>query len=288
MGAQIRNILNLLKQPFPYRHKKWQIVVIPVVCAIVIALILKPQGLAVLRSPLKPVLIISGMVAVVCAIVAYIFPLIFKKYYHPAYWTKGKFLSVPLTIVTLLVVPLVCYVDYLHTSVGVMIKYDFIERLFIWYSISLIIAFFPTFIIYINVLHSRDTNTADTLPEEANTVVISSQLKEKIELAPDGFLYAKVQGNYVTVYYLEASLSICKKTLRITLAQLMRIFENYSPIVRCHRGFLINTLYITELKRKQQNYIIRLQNVDAAIPVTPTYFQAVHKQLTQIKPVVIH
>lgn len=281
MPLLFQKIQNYLKEPFPHKHKKWQIVIIPSFCVFVMMSIFKPNSLPTDQRSLEIILYITLSTIVVTAVVAYIFPLIFKKYYNPKNWTKGKFLSVPISIVTILMPLLMIVINNWFHLKGISSQYTPVVQLIVLYLIGYSIAFFPTFIIYHIAIRSdqRENRKKNNPVFNKCGIIITSKLKETLELAPTDFLYAEVQGNYVTIYYLTEQQDIQHKTLRVTLSVIIDTLRDYPSIMRCHRAFLINTLYIKEIFRKQQNYGIRLNNTTIEIPVSKPYLKEIQSAI---------
>jgi len=97
-------------------------------------------------------------------------------------------------------------------------------------------------------------------------------IKEKLIFESIDFIYAKVDGNYCNVY-LEKNNKLVKRTLRITLSEILYNTMDYSFIKQCHRSYAINTLKIKSLK---SNLLILYPNTE--IPLSRNYKHAIQEQ----------
>ena len=87
------------------------------------------------------------------------------------------------------------------------------------------------------------------------------------------FVYAKSEGNYVKIYYLDDNVLI-HKLIRLSLKQLEIQLENLSQIKRCHRSYLINMQHITSIDGNARSLTIQLDKVATSIPVSRSFSKA--------------
>jgi hypothetical protein len=82
--------------------------------------------------------------------------------------------------------------------------------------------------------------------------------------------YIESLQNYVRIGYVNAENQLQEQTERATLKNILSETED-SPLVRCHRSFLINQEAITTVAGNAQGLVLSLENCDKTIPVSRSY-----------------
>jgi len=277
-------------EPFPFPDKKWRIVVVPSIWVFLIVYLLEPLEIVNIQNPHKIIITIAmGMfTGLISALVIYVFPYIFKNYFNPDSWNRGKFFSLGILISTLSVAPITFFLYIFYTSCGITFYYIYFERTYIWLPAGLFVGLGPTLILYIwtltDIYKSQISSVYNTTVKSVtegqheNTIAIPKNAKEDIIFPADNFLYAETQGNYLTIHYLSGN-EIMRETIRLTLSQLMSIIDSYENIMRCHRAFLVNLSYVVNMKKKDQKFVLLLNNCSDEIPISKTYRNNVVKAL---------
>lgn len=283
----MKGILNFLNEPIPYGHKKWLIVVIPPVWVFLLLYILEPYGISMLPDKLKTISVITLIITITCAIVTYIFPVIFKGFYNADNWKRYKFLIVGIMIPAL-AMPFISYYLYYALSeanIPAAYNHNHLQKTIIWFLIGAFIGTFPTVAVYTIMRHFWGkmkteergiSNHPSDDEEKEHIITILSNTKDKLKINPQDVLYAEVQGNYVTIYYLKNS-QIEHKSLRITLSQIMETLADYPHIVRSHRAFIINASHAISIQASLNTYTIRLYNTNIEIPISRSYLKSIRK-----------
>lgn len=97
--------------------------------------------------------------------------------------------------------------------------------------------------------------------------------KDKLYLAEDKMLLLEAQDNYVAVYYLENDL-VKRALIRSSLKRLEKQIEG-SPLLRCHRSYLVHPKQVEKISGNAHQLQIRLKGLDKIIPVSRQYVAAV-------------
>lgn len=248
------------------------------------------MGISKVDHKFLVVSIFTSLTALVSALVVYVFPLIFSKFYNPDNWTKGKFLSIGFTIIIILAPIFIIIWDYIALNENVAVIPNPILRVITWYLITFIIGIVPTFFLYFITERSYSESVLQiymrkneelenqSFHENKDLITIAGNTKESIEISPKMILYAEVIGNYVTIHFIKND-KFEKKSMRITLSQIIKELNNYPEIVRCHRAFIVNTSYITNVRGNSQGYFLKLYNSDAEIPVSRSYIKIIKDKL---------
>ena len=101
----------------------------------------------------------------------------------------------------------------------------------------------------------------------ARPVDIKTQVKQDdFTLNPSELIYARAEGNYVTLCLDGKSEE--KLIKRISLTELENQLKAYPFIVRTHRSYLVNLHFIRAINGNAQGYVLDLQNTEERIAVS--------------------
>ena len=87
-------------------------------------------------------------------------------------------------------------------------------------------------------------------------------------------LFLKSANNYVEIHFLEDD-QIKKKLIRNTLSNIELQIESYPILVRCHRTFIVNILYIEKFNGNCNNRTLTIKGYNKQIPVSRRYYLTV-------------
>lgn len=274
------SITTFLEQPFPYFKKRWKVVALTTIWVFLVFAVFSPLGIGFLDYKIYITSYFTVAAFLSSYIPTYIFPLIFRKHYNPATWTKGKYFLYSLTITLFMILFTVLYY-YLYLGLGLhWVKNPFENKLNI-ILISLLIATFPTLLFYlIGEKFTPDSTGSDTSEEvdETNSIELLGSTKDCLKIMPDNFLYAEVTKNYVTVYYFDKG-KVASKSLRTTLANITESLQETPQIIRCHRAFIINTDNVVDISGNSHGYQLTLKDIKTPIPVSRQYTQILKSKL---------
>lgn len=101
----------------------------------------------------------------------------------------------------------------------------------------------------------------------AGPIDIKTQVKQDdFNLIPSDLIYARAEGNYVTLCLDGESGE--KLIKRISLTELENQLKAYPFIVRTHRSYLVNLHYIRAISGNAQGYVLNMQNTEERIAVS--------------------
>lgn len=276
-----RKVICFLKQPFPYFHKEGQFVALITLCIFVVLTIVQYFAFNP-KSFYLFVGFVGGFTAIsaICsAIVIYLFPILFKRFFDEKQWTIGKYFVFILVLTFMIGIANALY-DYI-----ISIKVNHREiRFFICLYENLITAFligsvpavFGYFWMKKQELHSdlqekEDQNrklisrAQEKGVSDEEIITLSGNSKDSLTLFPRELLYIESSGNYVLVHC-KINEQISQKTLRTTLLQMEDSLSDYPFLVRCHRAFIVNVYQIEKIKGTK----LWLKSTEVAIPVSKT------------------
>jgi hypothetical protein len=234
----------------------------------------------------------TGVTAIATIISGYLHPFLFKSFYNPSRWTIGKSIIHNILLIAWIVLGNAVF-DWsmggrLISTFGlVLLSYLIITPL-----IGIIPALVSIFIVQNNALKRsledakvinnrlserlQDKNQVNHIA--ANRIELTGETKEKLSLYPDRILYIESIGNYVKVNYLLDNVA-AQKQIRTTLARMEKELQNYSYVVRCHRAYMVNVLYLVNVRGNSQGLQLNLQYLKEEVPVSRSYIDKIKDKL---------
>jgi len=143
--------------------------------------------------------------------------------------------------------------------------------------------------VYFNsTVHKLTDHHSISLPSQsikkdlnASPIFIKAHVKiDNFYFKADDLLFAKADGNYVTVYILKDGF-LKSELKRISLKQLEIQLVAYPYLLRCHRAYLLNVKRVTKLSGNSQGYLISFDETEDRVPVSRAYlslFDKIYKQ----------
>lgn len=115
-------------------------------------------------------------------------------------------------------------------------------------------------------------------------VQITTPIKEEnFELNIRTFLYAKVDGNYLEIYY-DYSTDNEKKMKRLTLKEFLNQLNSYPFIFKTHRSYVVNLNTIESVSGNAQGYVLHLKNYsNRTIPVSRSKIEEFNQAYINLK-----
>ena len=291
LACMIQKLIGFLKQPFPYFHKKWQVVGLPAVCVAVVLTIVMSFGN-------KPVtvygfaLFVGGLttVSMLCAfILIYIIPKIsvFRHCFDKEKWTKGKYFLFSFILTTMVATANAIYF-YIITVQVYQRDVELSAFLYRNFSLTFLVGIIPVAIGYFwskyHGLHSdlrkkEEQNkkllirVPKSVPDE-KLITLSGNTKDSLTLFPQELIYLESSDNHVQIFY-KVKDKISQKTLRATLQQMEELLSDYPSFVRCHRAFIVNVYQIEKVK----GFKLWLKSTETEIPISKTNKANLQKQM---------
>ena len=274
------NVPGILRTPFPRPKRSsknllW-VVMVGLGCSLFI-LLFKPFGIENSTGEWWVYLVIFSLGVLFILSILFmewliptLFPAPFKK------WTVGKAL-IWYTLVILFIGAMIFLYKSFWGGFSEFTWTDFLKVLGRILGIGITVTFFVLGIWqYLN----RNRLSLVSITEE---YIITSQNGKPVRLNLKEILYISSDDNYVDVH-LESDGVRKKEILRSSLKNIEeQIVNPLSPILRCHRGYLINIEYFEILKASSRNMIIGLKNYGDEIPVSKQYAETI-KQRLQVRP----
>lgn len=224
-------------------------------------------------------------------VVLYIPAFIFKKYFNEDTWTIGKNILLMIVGVTLIGIVLWYFCEAYSAPFNLR-KISLLEFLFY----SLLISLIPLiFFIFLNekkirnrrekkvleikeIKKEKEINITKTLTKEIS--ITSDNDKENITFLIDDLVYITSQGNYAS-FFLKNENGLKEKILRVTLTKITTELKGYSNIIRCHKSYIVNVKYITDISGNARGYLLESKFIPILIPVSRSFSKQSLQSLIQ-------
>ena len=134
-----------------------------------------------------------------------------------------------------------------------------------------------------NAQKTQKTNTGEPMvtdnPDIINFHDYTGALKFTVKL--ENIYYIKAEGNYVNVFYNNKG-GISSFVLRNKIQAIEDTFAG-TPLMRCHRTYIVNTNNIKLIRTEDEGYYIDFnQSGLESVPVSRTYSEKIVKRFTEI------
>jgi hypothetical protein len=205
-------------------------------------------------------------------------------------WTLGKeFLHLA---VILLLIGIVSFLirDFIYTNTdnwSFHYLWEEVRNTFL-VGILLLIIILPLNLQRLIIKHSNDLKKLPVSQQYINdvntTVQIVTPLKEEnFELNIQTFLYAKVDSNYLEIFY-DFTNSNEKDLKRLTLKEFSDQLKSYPFIFKIHRSYVVNLKAIESVSGNAQGYALCLKNYSKrTIPVSRSKVEEFNQIYTNLK-----
>jgi DNA-binding LytR/AlgR family response regulator len=122
------------------------------------------------------------------------------------------------------------------------------------------------------ILHKRNEELLANLSQQNNTpallLIKSENNAIELQLEAEDLIYLKSDGNYVEVYFQQATI-IQKKVIRNRLKTLEKNLPQ-QLFFRCHNSFIVNGKHILQVEGNARNLNLHLKNIQHPLPVSRT------------------
>lgn len=211
----------------------------------------------------------------------YVPALIFKNYFNEDNWTVGK--NILFVIISLFFVG-----SFLWFFANVYKAQNGIKNislvLFLTYTflVGVIPVLFVVFINEKNVREKREKRAEDinriknerTLKKEKTLktaiIIYSDNKKEFISFNIKNLVYITSQGNYAS-FFIKNEKELKEKILRVTLAKIENKLLDYTNIIRCHKSYIINSNFISDVSGNARGYLLKSDAIPFKIPVSRSF-----------------
>jgi len=265
-------IKELLNYPYPYHETLAEEMKSISIAALIVGFILyafQPFGLSFYEGNK---IIVTLMFMGITFSVGLIYALISRKLNQldskPEFFTFGRWITgVGLLILAIAIGNYFVSVYYLHSTPG---WYTFISNV----VSTFLVGIFPTILFgYQYLLRMERQNNQKAIDLNAHLSTSDSEDDHKVILA------IQAMENYVNIYEKQGD-KLTKTTERRTL-QSAHEDSAFRNLIKCHRSYLVNTEYVTEVNGNAQGLKLVLSHPECpTIPVSRSYIGKVKEILS--------
>lgn len=277
-------MFKIFKKPHPFIFNTYSIL-IPSVLTFLIIIILAPLSFQELVIVVRAVsaLIIAIIVALSIYASMKLLKRIFPRLMSEDSWTVGKEFSLVLFILFIITI-LILIVVLIFQNDNTALFSTILKTV----SITLAISIFPIIFLILfeqnrhqkkqlenaneltNSLKNRNEKFLKKASESSideQPILIKSESDDiELRLKPEELVYAKSDGNYVEVYFVNSN-EVQKKLIRNRIKNIEAILSGKN-FLRCHNRFIVNGNAIIKVEGNARNLLLHLKNVTEAIPVS--------------------
>ena len=194
-------------------------------------------------------------------------------------WTFKKWIFSIIGLITSIALANYLLITYLSNGIFINIESLFTTIIGTW-----VVAIFPVVFSGVviqlrnykaNQIHAANISTTlpSNTPPSKKISIFSQNKKNQFEVNLPDLLFVEAMQNYVSLYFLKEN-KVQKEVIRTTLSNVEQQLSD-TPIIRCHRSFLVNPNQIRKVEGNAQGLRLTLhQNENNLIPVSRKYIPA--------------
>ena len=278
-----------LNRPFPFLKSFKDKLLTSVAAGLVVFFFLaifQPFGINILLNNIIFYLLGFGLITTIVLLASYmVLPGLFPVFFNEDNWTIRKYLYFIAWILVIITLCNFAFGRYIGADVypEAYEDHSYPNSLLSWFFMTFTVGVFPvSIIIYVaeRKLNRKNEEIALKLSremghmaEENSEQIVAIELgKNKIiDLPTRDFICARAEGgNYLSLFW-TAGDQIEKAMVRLTLQELVKLFDNNSPIIRCHKSFVVNRSKIRDIKGNARSLMLMLSEVNFEIPVSRSF-----------------
>jgi len=151
----------------------------------------------------------------------------------------------------------------LHASLVLLLPYSILWLYFSWRDKNLML------------LQLNEADKLTEMPKKSLISFLDEKGEFKISIVLEHLLYVDSADNYATIHYLNKS-KLSHFLIRNSLKWMDENLTNDTPLVRCHRSFIVNLDKVKVLRKTKEGIFLELETVNTPdIPVSKTYYECV-------------
>ncbi len=133
-----------------------------------------------------------------------------------------------------------------------------------------------------NLLEKINNNENKTEVSKKHLIGFPDEKGElKLSVYLDNLLYIESAENYATIHYINKS-KVSHFLIRNSLKWMEENLTNDTPLVRCHRSYIINLDKVKVLRKTKDGIFVEFDTVNIPdIPVTKTYYKKVMEKFSE-------
>lgn len=283
LSPNFKNLLNFINRPYYLNENPSYRFGISLGIAIFIVFILlwvKPMSIHLFTSNLASYSIKTGLICYIHFLLyLFVSTKLFPKFYNPEKWTIGRH-ALAVLILTI-VVSISLWVFHHFFAEDELMKQVSYPRYFV---LVLGVGFFP-FMLYIFLdekigSYYRAKNSREIMEETNNLskslgeklderkIFYSTNKKETVETDLKNLVYITYESNYTSFFIRQENDVLKEHIIRSSLKCVVESLKNNSQFLHCHKSYIVNTNYVSEVSGNARGYNLHLADFELEIPVS--------------------
>lgn len=161
------------------------------------------------------------------------------------------------------------YDSTLHAALILLLPYSILWLYFSWREKNLILQ------------NLKLEDKIAEIPKKNLIAFLDEKGEFKISIVLDNLLYIDSADNYATIHYLNKS-KLSHFLLRNSLKWMEETLIKDTPLVRCHRSYIVNLDKVKVLRKTKEGIFLELEAINTPdIPVSKTYYERVMTKFSQ-------
>jgi hypothetical protein len=133
---------------------------------------------------------------------------------------------------------------------------------------------------HLKALKKLPSNQKNSIDVHTSVQIHTPIAEEKFELNMQSFLFAKVDSNYLEIFY-SSSDGFEKYLKRLTLKEFDDQLKSFPFIFKVHRSYIVNLKAITSISGNAQGYLLNLKDYpQGTVPVSRSIIQEFNRVFT--------
>jgi hypothetical protein len=133
---------------------------------------------------------------------------------------------------------------------------------------------------HLTALKKLPANQKNSIDVHTSVQIHTPIAEEKFELHIQSFLFAKVDSNYLEIFY-SSSDGFEKYLKRLTLKEFDDQLKSFPFIFKVHRSYIVNLKAITSISGNAQGYLLNLKDyTQGRVPVSRSMIQEFNRVFT--------
>jgi len=119
-------------------------------------------------------------------------------------------------------------------------------------------------------------------PDTKTITLQSEKTSGRLSFDISELMSVEAQGNY-SMFVLYQNNTISRKILHITMKAIEESLSEYEFIVRCHKSYMVNILYISKITGNSRGYLFHFEKETDPVPVSRNFQKKVMEVLRKFK-----
>jgi hypothetical protein len=266
-------IIEVLRKPFPEEENRSSYIKNTLVISVFVALFLyvfQPFGMDTIESGKFLICLGFGSMTFIAS---YIYDVVARRVLkfrgEREYFTFGNWILNMMGII--FTISLANFL-FARSLIGTMEWEFFPQMIYSTFTIGIFPVVALGWILLIRQEHKYQSIAANINQHKTNSPAIDHDLDDRavFNIPVSRIKYVEAWQNYVKIGYVNAENKVQEQTERATLKNILSEAEE-SPLVRCHRSFLVNREAITMVSGNAQGLVLSLENCEKTVPVSRSY-----------------